>query len=55
MRTEVEPLDLVRGSAREYQDPDFIKLVRPLQQKVKDMGLWLATLGRSLAVSVTGS
>ena len=48
VRTEVEPLDMVLGSAMEYQDPDFIKLVRPLQQKVKDMGLWACHLGPEL-------
>ena len=28
---KVAPLDMVLGSAMEYQDPDFIRLVRPLQ------------------------
>ena len=48
VRKEVEPLDTILGSAMEYQDPDFIKLVRPLQQKVKDMGLWACHLGADL-------
>ena len=48
MTNKVEPLDMVLGSAMEYQDPDFIKLVRPLQQEVKDMGLWACHLGPEL-------
>ena len=48
MSNKVEPLDMVLGSAMEYQDPDFIKLVRPLQQEVKDMGLWACHLGPEL-------
>ena len=48
MSSKVEPLDMVLGSAMEYQDPDFIKLVRPLQQEVKDMGLWACHLGPEL-------
>ena len=34
VRTKVMPLDVVLGSAMEYQDPDFIRLVRPLQQEI---------------------
>ena len=45
---KVAPLDMVLGSAMEYQDPDFIRLVRPLQQEVKDMGLWACHLGPEL-------
>ena len=45
---KVAPLDVVLGSAMEYQDPDFIRLVRPLQQEVKDMGLWACHLGPDL-------
>jgi acyl-CoA dehydrogenase len=45
---KVAPLDMVLGSAMEYQDPDFIRLVRPLQQEVKDMGLWACHLGPDL-------
>ncbi len=48
VRTKVMPLDVVLGSAMEYQDPDFIRLVRPLQQEVKDMGLWACHLGPEL-------
>ena len=45
---KVAPLDMVLGSAMEYQDPDFIRLVRPLQQEVRDMGLWACHLGPDL-------
>jgi acyl-CoA dehydrogenase len=45
---KVEPLDVVLGSAMEYQDPDFIKLVRPLQEEVREMGLWACHLGPEL-------
>ncbi len=45
---KVAPLDMVLGSAMQYQDPDFIRLVRPLQQEVKDMGLWACHLGPDL-------
>ena len=45
---KVAPLDMVLGSAMEYQDPDFIRLVRPLQQEVKEMGLWACHLGPEL-------
>jgi len=45
---KVAPLDVVLGSAMEYQDPDFIRLVRPVQQEVKDMGLWACHLGPDL-------
>ena len=45
---KVAPLDMVLGSAMEYQDPGFIRLVRPLQQEVKAMGLWACHLGPDL-------
>lgn len=48
VRKKVEPLDMVLGSAMEYQDPDFIKLVRPLQNEVREMGLWACHLGPEL-------
>ncbi|MBT3427010.1 MAG: acyl-CoA dehydrogenase [Gammaproteobacteria bacterium] len=48
VRTKVAPLDMVLGSAMEYQDPDFIRCVRPLQQEVKEMGLWACHLGPEL-------
>ncbi|XOV89662.1 MAG: acyl-CoA dehydrogenase family protein [Pseudomonadota bacterium] len=48
VRRKVEPLDAILGSAMEYQDPDFIRLVRPLQQEVREMGLWACHLGPEL-------
>ncbi|MEX0942023.1 MAG: acyl-CoA dehydrogenase family protein [Pseudomonadales bacterium] len=48
VRKKVEPLDMVLGSAMEYQDPDFVKLVRPLQNEVREMGLWACHLGPEL-------
>ncbi len=48
VRKKVEPLDMILGSAMEYQDPDFIRTVRPLQTEVKNMGLWACHLGPEL-------
>ena len=31
VKKKVEPLDHVLGATKEYDDPDFIRLVRPLQ------------------------
>ena len=45
---KVAPLDLVLGESYAVTDPDFIKLVRPLQQEVKDRGLWACHLGPEL-------
>ncbi|MCR9277159.1 MAG: acyl-CoA dehydrogenase family protein [Pseudomonadaceae bacterium] len=45
---EVEPIDMVLDSPYDVTDPDFIKLVRPLQQQVKDQGLWACHLGPEL-------
>ncbi len=48
VKKKVEPLDMILGPAQEYQDPDFNKLVRPLQAEVKEMGLWACHLGPDL-------
>ncbi|MCB1693937.1 MAG: acyl-CoA dehydrogenase family protein [Pseudomonadales bacterium] len=48
VRKKVEPLDMVLGSAMEYGDADFVKLVRPLQNEVREMGLWACHLGPEL-------
>lgn len=48
VRKKVEPLDMVLGPAQQYQDPDFIRNVRPLQKEVKEMGLWACHLGPEL-------
>lgn len=45
---EVEPLDYLLGSQWNIDDPNFAKLVRPLQQKVKKRGLWACHLGPEL-------
>jgi acyl-CoA dehydrogenase len=48
VRREVEPLDHLLGSQWNIADPRFIRLVRPLQAKVKDRGLWACHLGPHL-------
>jgi len=48
LETKVEPLDMVLGSPMEYQDPDFIRNVRPLQDEVRKKGLWACHLGPEL-------
>ena len=45
---KVSPLDLVLNESYMVNDPDFIKLVRPLQEEVKDRGLWACHLGPDL-------
>ncbi|MCS5583938.1 MAG: acyl-CoA dehydrogenase family protein, partial [Pseudomonadales bacterium] len=45
---KVEPLDMVLGVTKEYHDPDFIRQIRPLQQEVKERGLWACHLGPEL-------
>ncbi len=48
VREEIEPLDHVLGSSANIHDPRFTKLVRPLQQIVKDKQLWACHLGPDL-------
>ncbi|HEX7355094.1 MAG TPA: acyl-CoA dehydrogenase family protein [Mycobacteriales bacterium] len=48
VREEVEPLDLVLGSPYDKSDEQMMRLVRPLQQRVKDKGLWACHLGPEL-------
>jgi acyl-CoA dehydrogenase len=48
VRGEVEPLDQVIHHAWDMQDPVRQKLVPPLQQQVKDRGLWATHLGPEL-------
>lgn len=48
VKKKVEPLDMVLGATMEYNDPDFKKLVRPLQNEVREMGLWACHLGPEL-------
>ncbi|GAA2881192.1 acyl-CoA dehydrogenase family protein [Pseudonocardia halophobica] len=48
MRERVQPLDHLLGSQWNIHDPEFVRLVRPLQQEVKDRGLWACHLGPEL-------
>lgn len=48
VRTEVEPLDHVLGSQWDIAAPKFKEMVRPLQAKVKERGLWASHLGPEL-------
>ncbi len=48
VRTEVEPLDYVLGSPHDVKNPDNIRLVRPLQAKVRERRLWACHLGPEL-------
>jgi acyl-CoA dehydrogenase len=44
MVEEVEPLDLVALDPYDKKNPETMAVLRPLQQKVKDQGLWAAHL-----------
>ncbi|MFV0297522.1 MAG: acyl-CoA dehydrogenase family protein [Hyphomicrobiaceae bacterium] len=48
VREEVEPLDHILDSPYDLKDPRFEKLVRPLQKRVKERGLWACHLGPEL-------
>jgi acyl-CoA dehydrogenase len=48
VRAEVEPLDHYLGNQWNIHDPDFIRLVRPLQADVRARGLWACHLGPEL-------
>jgi acyl-CoA dehydrogenase len=48
VRNEVEPLQYVIDHPLDMNDPLRNKLIKPLQQKVKDMGLWACHLGPDL-------
>src|SRR5690349_18927486 len=48
VRDEVEPLDHLLGAIYDVKNPDYIRLVRPLQAKVKAQGLWACHLGPEL-------
>jgi acyl-CoA dehydrogenase len=48
IREEVEPLEQVLASPYAVQDPERNRLVKPLQQIVKDRGLWACHLGPEL-------
>src|SRR2546428_9804210 len=44
LREDVEPLDYVLGDAYDKTDQRALAVVRPLQQKVREQGLWAAHL-----------
>ncbi len=48
VREEIEPLNRILGNQWDIHAPNFIKLVRPLQQRVRARGLWACHLGPSL-------
>lgn len=48
LRTEVEPLELTHLDPYDRSDPAVVRVLRPLQQAVKDQGLWAAHLGPDL-------
>jgi acyl-CoA dehydrogenase len=48
VREEVEPLDLVLGDPYDKSDARAMAVIKPLQQQVKDRGLWACHLGPEL-------
>src|SRR3954452_9319984 len=48
IRTEVEPVDFVVEHAWNMKDPVRQRLIPPLQQRVRERGLWAAHLGPEL-------
>jgi acyl-CoA dehydrogenase len=48
VRTKVEPLDLLLGHPCDLTDPRRAALIPPLQQEVRDEGLWACHLGPDL-------
>jgi acyl-CoA dehydrogenase len=48
VRHEIEPLDFVVANPYDVKDPIRKELIPPLQQKVKDRGLWACHLGPEL-------
>ncbi|MDT0202625.1 acyl-CoA dehydrogenase family protein [Nocardioides sp. AE5] len=48
VREKVQPLDYLLGSQWNIHDPEFERLVRPLQAEVKARGLWACHLGPEL-------
>jgi len=48
VREEVEPLDHVLGSPYDVDEPRFQRLVRPLQEVVRERRLWACHLGPEL-------
>ncbi|WP_134765636.1 acyl-CoA dehydrogenase family protein [Nocardioides sp. 1609] len=48
VREKVQPLDYLLGSQWNIHDPEFVRLVRPLQAEVQARGLWACHLGPEL-------
>jgi acyl-CoA dehydrogenase len=48
VREEVEPLDHMLAHAADVTNPHYVKLVRPLQKRVKEQRLWACHLGPEL-------
>jgi acyl-CoA dehydrogenase len=48
VREEIEPLDLVLGNPYDKSDTKALDIVRPLQDQVRERGLWAAHLGAEL-------
>lgn len=48
VQEKVEPLDMLLEDSYDVKNPDFIRLVRPLQEEVKARGLWACHLGPDL-------
>ena len=48
VREKVQPLDYLLGSQWNIHDPEFVRLVRPLQAEVRERGLWACHLGPEL-------
>jgi acyl-CoA dehydrogenase len=48
VREEVEPLDHMLAHAADVTNPNYVKLVRPLQKRVKEQRLWACHLGPEL-------
>ena len=46
--TEVEPLDLILGDPFEKSDRRAMAIVKPLEHRVKEQGLWACHLGPEL-------
>jgi acyl-CoA dehydrogenase len=48
VRNEVEPLDVMLDNPYDKSDARMLKLIRPLQEQVKERGLWACHLGPEL-------
>ena len=53
VRDEVEPLDLVIDHAWDMSDPVRQALIPPLQEQVRERGLWACHLGPTSAAPAT--